>query len=47
MPSRFYRPFSLSSYAITMTIGPKEGARLEPVNWKTFIGAERVPDLYS
>ena len=29
------------------TDNEKEGARLEPVNWKTFIGAERVPDLYS
>ena len=29
------------------TDNEKEGARLEPVNWKTFIGAERVPDLYT
>lgn len=29
------------------TDNAKEGARLEPVNWKTFIGAERVPDLYT
>lgn len=29
------------------TDNEKEGARLEPVGWKSFIGAERIPDLYS
>lgn len=29
------------------TDNEKEGARLEPVSWNTFIGAERVPDLYT
>lgn len=31
-----------------MTMGtdnPKEGARVEPINWKTFIGAARPPEL--
>ena len=31
-----------------MTMGtdsPKEGARVEPINWKTFIGGARVPEL--
>ena len=31
-----------------MTMGtdnPKEGARIEPINWKTFIGGARVPEL--
>lgn len=33
-----------------MTMGtdsPKEGARIEPINWKTFIGGARVPQLNS
>lgn len=31
-----------------MTMGtdnPKEGAKIEPINWKTFIGGARVPEL--
>lgn len=31
-----------------MTMGtdnPKEGARIEPINWSTFIGGARVPEL--
>lgn len=33
-----------------MTMGtdsPSEGARIEPINWSTFIGAARVPEFYS
>ncbi len=32
-----------------MTMGtdtPKEGAKIEPINWNTFIGGARVPELY-
>lgn len=29
------------------TDSPKEGARIEPVDWKAFIGGARVPQLYS
>jgi cell wall-associated NlpC family hydrolase len=32
-----------------MTMGtdnPKEGAKIEPINWSTFIGGARVPELY-
>ncbi len=28
------------------TDNPSEGARIEPVNWDTFIGGARVPELY-
>lgn len=28
------------------TDNPSEGARIEPVNWGTFIGGARVPELY-
>ncbi len=31
-----------------MTMGtdnPKEGAKIEPINWSTFIGGARVPEL--
>jgi cell wall-associated NlpC family hydrolase len=27
------------------TDSPKEGARVEPINWNTFIGGARVPEL--
>ena len=27
------------------TDSPKEGARVEPINWDTFIGGARVPEL--
>lgn len=33
-----------------MTMGtdnPKEGAKVEPINWSTFIGGARVPALYN
>lgn len=33
-----------------MTMGtdsPKEGAKIEPINWSTFIGGARVPELQS
>lgn len=33
-----------------MTMGtdnPREGARIEPINWNTFIGGARVPELQS